>query len=68
VPLAETDDSRQGLTALLVTLACFGAAAYTVEFLFLTPGCLLPCPGTSSFAPTMLGALSERYATSARRR
>jgi uncharacterized membrane protein YccC len=33
--LAETDDRWQGrLMALLVTLACFSAAAYTVEFLF----------------------------------
>jgi YccS/YhfK family integral membrane protein len=62
--LAETDDSWQGrLMALLVTLACFSAAAYTVEFLFPYPWLFVGALALSSFALTMLGALGERYAT-----
>ncbi|SDH44511.1 TIGR01666 family membrane protein [Pseudomonas benzenivorans] len=62
--LAETDDSWQGrLTALLVTLGCFSAAAYTVELLFPYPWLFVGALALSSFALTMLGALGERYAT-----
>ncbi|TBU87648.1 YccS family putative transporter [Phytopseudomonas dryadis] len=62
--LAETDDSWQGrLTALLVTLGCFSAAAYTVEFLFPYPWLFVSALALSTFALTMLGALGERYAT-----
>ncbi|MEX6502927.1 YccS family putative transporter [Pseudomonas zhanjiangensis] len=62
--LAETDDSWQGrLAALLVTLACFSAAAYTVELLFPYPWLFVAALALSSFALTMLGALGERYAT-----
>ena len=62
--LAETDDSWQGrLTALLVTLGCFSAAAYTVEWLFPYPWLFVAALALASFALTMLGALGERYAT-----
>jgi YccS/YhfK family integral membrane protein len=62
--LAETDDSWQGrLTALLVTLGCFSAAAYTVELLFPYPWLFVAALALSSFALTMLGALGERFAT-----
>lgn len=62
--LAETDDSWQGrLTALLVTLGCFSAAAYTVEFLFPYPWLFVSALALSTFALTMLGALGERFAT-----
>lgn len=62
--LAETDDSWQGrLTALLVTLGCFSAAAYTVEWLFPYPWLFVSALALSGFALTMLGALGERYAT-----
>jgi YccS/YhfK family integral membrane protein len=62
--LAETDDSWQGrLGALLVTLLCFSAAAYTVELLFPYPWLFVSALALSSFALTMLGALGERYAT-----
>ncbi|MFB4368239.1 MULTISPECIES: YccS family putative transporter [unclassified Pseudomonas] len=62
--LAETDDSWQGrLTALLVTLGCFTAAAYTVEFLFPHPWLFVSALALSAFSLTMLGALGERFAT-----
>jgi YccS/YhfK family integral membrane protein len=62
--LAETDDSWQGrLTALLVTLGCFSAAAYAVEWLFPYPWLFVGALALASFALTMLGALGERYAT-----
>lgn len=62
--LAETDDSWQGrLAALLVTLGCFSAAAYTVELLFPYPWLFVSALALSGFALTMLGALGERYAT-----
>lgn len=62
--LAETDDSWQGrLGALLVTLGCFTAAAYAVEFLFPYPWLFVSALALSSFALTMLGALGERFAT-----
>jgi YccS/YhfK family integral membrane protein len=62
--LAETDDSWQGrLGALLVTLGCFSAAAYAVEWLFPYPWLFVSALALASFALTMLGALGERYAT-----
>jgi YccS/YhfK family integral membrane protein len=62
--LAETDDSWQGrLMALLVTLGCFSAAAYAVEWLFPYPWLFVSALALASFALTMLGALGERYAT-----
>jgi len=62
--LAETDDSWQGrLTALVVTLGCFSAAAYAVELLFPYPWLFVIALAVSSFALTMFGALGERYAT-----
>lgn len=62
--LAETDDSWQGrLTALLVTLCCFSAAAFTVEWVFPYPWLFAAALAVSAFALTMLGALGERYAT-----
>lgn len=62
--LAETDDSWQGrLGAVLVTLVCFSAAAYTVEFLFPYPWLFVIAMALSAFALVMLGALGERFAT-----
>ncbi|GAB3461566.1 YccS family putative transporter [Azotobacter salinestris] len=62
--LAETDDSWEGrLQALLVTLACFAAAAFAVELLFPYPWRFAAALALSSFGLTMLGALGERYAT-----
>ena len=62
--LAETDDSWQGrLMALLVTLGCFSAAAYAVEWLFPYPWLFVSALALASFALTMFGALGERYAT-----
>jgi len=62
--LAETDDSWEGrLEALLVTLACFAAAAFAVELLFPDPWLFVVTLALSSFGLTMLGALGERYAT-----
>lgn len=62
--LAETDDSWQGrLTALLVTLCCFSAAAVTVEWVFGYPWLFAVALAVSAFSLTMLGALGERYAT-----
>lgn len=62
--LAETDDSWQGrLGALAVTLGCFSAAAYAVEFLFPYPLLFVLALALSAFCLTLLGALGERYAT-----
>ena len=62
--LAETDDSWSGrLRALLVTLACFTAAAYAIELLFPYPWLFVSALAVSAFCLTMLGALGERYAT-----
>ncbi|MDP3365097.1 MAG: FUSC family membrane protein, partial [Pseudomonas sp.] len=62
--LTETDDSWQGrLGAVLVTLACFSAAAYAVEFLFPYPWLFVIALAFSAFCLTMLGALGERFAT-----
>lgn len=62
--LTETDDSWQGrLGAVLVTLACFSAAAYAVEFLFPYPWLFVIALALSAFCLTLLGALGERFAT-----
>ncbi len=62
--LAETDDSWQGrLGALLLTLGCFSAAAYAVEWLFPLPWLFVVALTLAAFWLTMLGALGERYAT-----
>ncbi|URL57437.1 TIGR01666 family membrane protein [Luteibacter flocculans] len=62
--LAETDDAWRGrLRGLLVTLACFGAAATIVEATIGSPllfALLLP---VGTFGLVMLGAASGRYAT-----
>lgn len=60
--LAETDDSWQGrLNALLVTLVCFSASAFSVELLFPYPLLMVCALALASFGLTMLGALGERY-------
>src|SRR5690606_13191212 len=62
--LTETDDSWQGrLGAVLVTLGCFSAAAYAVEFLFPYPWLFVVALALSAFCLTLLGALGERFAT-----
>ena len=48
---------------MLVTLACFSAAAYAVEFLFPYPWLFVIALAFSAFCLTMLGALGERFAT-----
>jgi YccS/YhfK family integral membrane protein len=60
--LAETDDSWRGrLRALLVTLACFAVAAFSVKALFPYPWLFVAGVSASAFGLTMLGAISERY-------
>ena len=60
--LSETDDSWQGrLNALLVTLVCFTASAFSVELLFPYPWLMVCALALASFGLTMLGALGERY-------
>ena len=60
--LSETDDSWQGrLNALLVTLVCFSASAFSVELLFPYPWLMVCALALASFGLTMLGALGERY-------
>lgn len=62
--LTETDDSWQGrLATVLVTLVCFSAAAYAVEWLFPYPWLFVAALALSAFCLTMLGALGERFAT-----
>ncbi len=60
--LAETDDSWRGrLRALLVTLACFATAAFSVKALLPWPVWFVAGLALSTFGFTMLGALGERY-------
>ncbi|WP_311221329.1 MULTISPECIES: YccS family putative transporter [unclassified Acidovorax] len=60
--LAETDDSWRGrLRALLVTLSCFAAAAFSVKALLGWPMGFVVGLALSTFGFTMLGALGERY-------
>src|SRR5690554_6735381 len=62
--LAETDDNWLGrLQALLVTLACFAVAAFSVQQLFPYPWLFVIGLGLVTFALTMLGAAGARYAT-----
>lgn len=62
--LAETDDNWLGrLQALLVTLACFAVAAFSVQLLFPHPWLFVIGLGLVTFALTMLGAAGARYAT-----
>lgn len=62
--LAETDDDWPGrLAALLVTLACFVLASLAMELLFTHPWPLVVTLGLAAFGMTMLGAVSQRYAT-----
>ncbi|HTV84436.1 MAG TPA: YccS family putative transporter [Dyella sp.] len=62
--LAETEDHwRSRLATLLVTLICFAAVAFVVEWLQPYPPAFavaLPC---MTFVLVMLGAISARYAT-----
>ncbi|QNK73615.1 TIGR01666 family membrane protein [Variovorax sp. PAMC28562] len=60
--LAETDDSWRGrFRAQVVTLACFAAAAYSVEFLFDWPPLFIATLALTAFVLTMLGAVGARY-------
>ncbi len=60
--LAETDDSWRGrFRAQVVTLACFAAAAYSVEFLFDWPPLFIAALALTAFVLTMLGAVGARY-------
>ncbi len=60
--LAETDDSWRGrFRAQVVTLACFAAAAYSVEFLFGWPLFFIAALALTAFVLTMLGAVGARY-------
>ncbi len=62
--LAETDDDWSGrLAALLVTLVCFALASLAMELLFAHPWPLVVTLGLAAFGMTMLGAVSQRYAT-----
>jgi YccS/YhfK family integral membrane protein len=62
--LAETDDNWLGrLKALLATLLCFAIAASSVELLFPYPWLFVSGLALATFGMTLLGALSERYAT-----
>ncbi|WP_018606234.1 YccS family putative transporter [Uliginosibacterium gangwonense] len=62
--LAETPDRFVGrLQALLVTLACFAIAAFSVRLLFPHPWLFVLGLGISTLGFVMLGALGERYAT-----
>jgi len=60
--LAETDDSWRGrLRALVVTLACFATAAFSVKVLIPWPVWFVCGLALSTFGFTMLGAIGERY-------
>ncbi|MDB5827837.1 MAG: integral rane protein YccS/YhfK family, partial [Variovorax sp.] len=60
--LAETDDGWRGrFRAQVVTLACFAAAAYSVEFLFGWPLPFIAALALTAFVLTMLGAVGARY-------
>ncbi len=60
--LAETDDSWRGrLRALLVTLVCFAAAAFSVKALLAWPAAFVAGLALAAFGFTLLGALGERY-------
>ncbi|WP_050858883.1 sigma-54-dependent Fis family transcriptional regulator [Paracidovorax oryzae] len=60
--IAETDDSWRGrLRAVLVMLACFALAAFSVELLLPHPAWFVAGLACSTFGFTMLGAIGERY-------
>lgn len=62
--LAETDDAWRGrLRGLLVTLACFAAAATIVQATIGTPALFALLLPIGTFGLVMLGAASGRYAT-----
>nr|WP_163501388.1 YccS family putative transporter [Halomonas socia] len=62
--LSETDDSWQGrLQALLVTLACFAVASFSVQWLYPWPWLFAAGLGLATFVLIMLGAIGQRYAT-----
>nr|WP_233171548.1 YccS family putative transporter [Dyella sp. ASV21] len=62
--LAETEDHwRSRLTTLLVTLACFAVSSGSVQLLFPYPWLFALGLTLSTFVLSMLGAVSERYAT-----
>lgn len=61
--LAETEDRPLGrLLAVLVTLSCFAATAFSVRILFAWPWLFVCGLLLSTFGFVMLGAISERYA------
>ncbi|PLK48139.1 YccS family putative transporter [Uliginosibacterium sp. TH139] len=61
--LAETEDRPLGrLLAVLVTLSCFAATAFSVRLLFAWPWLFVCGLLLSTFGFVMLGAISERYA------
>jgi len=62
--LAETEDHwRNRLGTLLITLACFAIAAFSVEWLLPHPIAFAIGLPLTTFALIMLGAVSGRYAT-----
>ena len=62
--LAETEDHwRSRLSTLLITLICFAAVAFTVEWLLPYPLVFACALALMTFALVMLGAISARYAT-----
>ncbi|WP_341679108.1 YccS family putative transporter [Niveibacterium sp. SC-1] len=62
--LAETEDRVPGrFKGLLMTLACFSVAAFSVELLFPFPWFFVLGLTSSTFLFVMLGAAGERYAT-----
>lgn len=62
--LAETDDPwRHRLSALVITLTCFAAAAFGVQWLLPFALPFAAALGVSTFALVMLGAISGRYAS-----
>ncbi|MBV1843173.1 MULTISPECIES: YccS family putative transporter [Photobacterium] len=62
--LAETDDSLSGrIKSLLMTLACFAVAAFSIELLFPYPILFTLGLFISTFGFIMLGAIGARYAT-----
>ncbi|MDM0040130.1 YccS family putative transporter [Variovorax sp. J22G21] len=60
--LAETDDNWRGRAqALLLTLACFAAAAFAVQAVFAQHTAFVVVLVVATFGLTMLGAISRRY-------
>ncbi|MGO1626669.1 MAG: YccS family putative transporter [Halomonadaceae bacterium] len=64
--LADTDDDWQGrLQALCVTLGCFVLASTVVQWLYPWPWLFAPGLFAFTFGMIMLGAIGQRYATTA---